>query len=502
MKSEKKNQFGGESLPFIRIGMAILGVLILTLIISRLVYPFDVGQLEAFNWMPATHLLEGKNPYAFAFTPPYGMSPYGIVYYALIAVGVKFFGYQIWFGRILSILAFVVCLWAITRIVGKLVRDKEAVWFSGLAVLATFPMQFGISMMRADLVAAAFAFSALALVLTFEKDKKISFWSVGAVILLTSAAFFTKQTYLLSTGIIFLCFLQLKKWREAGIYAAGIVVFVFGGIFLLDQTSSGGYVWQHFIHAQRLPHSWLQSISIFIEMLEQPTFSLSIICSIIFAFQNRRFFSRLSRAEAVKFIRSPEFLIFGYLVLSLIWSFFSSGRTGASSQYYIEHSLLWAIVIGLIFEHFRRNASSNLVLVMIFLFTVGGAVQIVRIFRGEYFRWQSLSYYREVFETVGKVVPPNSRCIGSYAELVVWNGCAINFDDYEEYTGGWSPELSEIFEREVKAGRYAAILWRDDKFMERFPNYHLIKMSQSPPEKFYPVYLYVPDSPPQPTDYR
>ena len=174
MENEKRNQFGDEVMPFIRIGIAILIVLILSLAISRLVYPFDVGVLEAFSWMPATHLLEGKNPYAFAFTPTYGMSPYGVVYYALLAVGVEIFGYQIWFGRILSIVGFAVCIWAVVRIVGKLARGEEAVWFACLAGLAMFPGQFGISLMRSDLIAAAFAFSALALIFKLEENQKIS----------------------------------------------------------------------------------------------------------------------------------------------------------------------------------------------------------------------------------------------------------------------------------------------------------------------------------------
>ena len=496
MENEKIKRFGGEISPFIRIGIAILGVLILSLSISRLVYPYGVGAWEAFNWMPATHLLEGKNPYAFAFTPPYGMSPYGIVYYALIAVGVQIFGYQIWFGRILSVLAFVVCIWAVVRIVGKLAHGKEVVWFACLAGLAMFPAQIWISVMRSDLIAAAFAFSALALVFTFEEDEKISFWSVSAAVLLSSAAFFTKQTYLLPTGIIFLRFLQLKKWREAVIFAVGLVFLIFGGMFLLNQTSSGGYVWQHFTHAQRLPYSLAQCADVFIEMLKNPTFFFSLVCLIIFAFQNRKFFNRLSRAEAIKIARSPKFLIFGYLLLSFVWSFFSAGRVGGAANYYIENSFLLAIAIGLIFEQFKRNALPNLALAMIFLLTVGGAFQIFRILRGEYFRWQSLSYYQEVFETVGKVVPPGSKCISIEAEMVVWNGCAFNFDDHEEYNGTWSPELIEIFEREIKAGRYAAVLWMDDKFTERFPNYRLIKMSQSLPERFFPIYLYVPEQPP------
>lgn len=496
MEIEKKNQFGGEVSPFPRMGIGILGVLFLSLIVSRLVYPFGVGTWEAFNWMPAMHLLEGKNPFAFAFTPPYGMSPYGVVYYALMAVGVKIFGYQMLFGRILSVLAFGICIWTVVCMTRKLAQpSKEAVWVACLAGLAMFPAQSWISLMRPDLIAAAFVFSALALVFALEEDKKISLWRFGAVILLSSAAFFTKPTFLLPTGIIFLRFLQIKKWREAVILVIGMAVLVFGGMFLLNYTSSGGYIWQHFTHAQRLPYSLSDCINVFIEMLKQPTFFFSLVCLIIFAFQNRKFFNRLSRAEAVKIACSSKFLIFFYLLISLIWSFLSAGRTGGNANYYIENSFVLAIAAGLIFEHFKRNALPNLALAMIFLLTFGGAFQLFRVLRGEYFRWQSLSYYREIFETVGKVTPPDSKCISINPELVVWNGCKFNFDDFEEYNGTWSPELIEIFEREIKQGRYAAILWYDDKFTERFPNYRLIKMSQNPPEKYFPVYLYVPEKP-------
>jgi 4-amino-4-deoxy-L-arabinose transferase-like glycosyltransferase len=491
MKNEKKFQFEGKILPFTKIGIAILGILILSLIISRLIYPFDVGVLEAFSWMAATHLLEGKNPYAFAFTPPYSMSPYGIVYYALTAIGLEIFGYQIWFGRILSVLGFIVCIWAITRIVRKLAQGREAIWFTAFIGLAMFPGQFAISLMRSDLIAAAFAFSALAVVFTIEENKKISFWRIIAAILLSSAAFFTKQTYLLSIGVIFLRFLQLKKWRESMAFAFGVAFIVFGGVFLLNQTSSGGYVWQHFTHAQRLPHSFAQSVEFLIIMLKHPTFLFSLVCLIIFFFHHREFLWRSNHVETIKLVRSAEFLIFGYLLISLVWSFISAGRIGAGTQYYIENSFLLAIVVGLILEYFKRKSLPNVVLVMIFLFTFGGAFQIFRILRGEYYRWQSLSYYQEIFKTVGEVVPPNSKCISIAPEIAVWNGCTFNFDDFGEYYSTWDPELTEIFEREVKAGRYTAVLWMDDKFTERFPNYRLVKMSQSVPYKYYPIYLYV-----------
>lgn len=497
MEIKRKVRFGDKVSLFIRIGIAVLGVLFASLMVSRLVYPFCVGAWEANNWMPAMHLSVGNNPYAFAFTPPYGMSPYGIVFYTLIGIGVKIFGYQFWFGRFLTVVAFAVCIWAVSRITRKLTNSKEAVWFACLACLAMLPAQSWICVIRPDLIAAAFAFSALCLVFGLDEDKKISRWRVGTMILLSSAAVFTKQTYLLPAGIIFLRFLQLKKWRETAIFTGGFALVLFGGIFLLNYTSDGGYVWQHFTHAQRLPYSWRHSTEIFIEMLKQPSFSLSLVCLIIFAFQNRHIFNNLSRAEAVKIARSPRVLVLFYILISLVWSVFSAGRVGGGINYYVENSFVLAIFWGLIFEDFKRQKIlPKLASVMIILLTLGGAFQLTRVLRGEYFRWQSLSYYREIFETVGKVAPEGSKCVSIYPELVVWNGCAFNFDDFEEYEGTWSPELSEIFEREIKAGNYAAIIWYNDKFSERFPNYRLVKMSQNLPEKYFPVYLYVPQETP------
>ena len=500
MKIGTDVRFNNKILVLIRLGIAILSVLLLSLIISRLVYPFGAGTWEAFNWMPATHLLEGKNPYsfyfAFAFTPPYSMSPYGIVYYALIAVGVEIFGYQIWFGRALSVIAFAVCIWAVVRLTRSLTPRKEVVWLACLAGLAMFPAQIWIAVMRSDLIAAAFAFSALAVVFMLEEEKKASFWRIGAIILLSSASIFTKQTFLLPTGIIFLRFLQLKKWREAVIFVVGMAILVFGGMFWLNQTSAGGYVWQHFTHAQRLPYSLKQCAAVFIEMLKQPTFFFALVCVIIFAFQKRHVFNGLSRLKLMTIAYSPRFLLLFYLLISLGWNFFSAGREGGNANYYIESSLVSAVVGGLCFENFKLQGLRNLSLAVIVLFTLGGAFQLARALRGEYFRWQSLSYYREIFETVGNITPPNSDCISVYPELVVWNGCKFNFDDFEEYQGTWSPELIEIFEREIKAGHYAAIVWYNDKFPERFPNYRLLKMSQNPPEKYFPVYLYVPQTTP------
>jgi len=496
MQSPKNNQkiFLADNFTlFVRLGIAVLGVLFLSLIVSRLASPFDNGILEAFNWLPAQNVLEGKNPYAFALSPPYSMSPYGVVFYALLAAGQKLFGFQLWWGRLLSVLAFIACLWAITAITRKITRSREAALLTFLIGLAMFPAQFWIGSVRPDLIAFGFVAIALRLIFTrVEKNKKTSVWIIAAVVLLSSAAFFTKQTFFLTSGIAFFRFLQLGKRREAVFTAAAFAVLAATGIFLLNYTSSGGYVWQHWTHAQRLTFSWSQTVDEFLRMLKTPVFFFALVFLFIFIYRKRKFLFQTNREKLFDALRAPELLILFYFLISLVWAFVASGRVGANVNYYIESSLLLAIIGGLIYEYFQRNSLPKPALAMIVLFTLGGTFQLVRILRGEYFRWQALGYYREVLDRTKKSIPPGGTCVGVAVELVVWSGCRFHFDDYGEYDHGWSPELRETFESEVRTGRYAAILWYDDKLQSRFPNYRLVPMSQSPPERSFPVYLYVP----------
>jgi 4-amino-4-deoxy-L-arabinose transferase-like glycosyltransferase len=496
MQSPKKNQkifLADKFTLFVRLGIAVVGVLFAALIVSRLAFPFDNGILEAFNWLPAQNVLEGRNPYAFALVPPYSMSPYGAVFYALIAAGQKLFGFQLWWGRLLSVLAFAVCLWAMTEITRKITSSKEAASVTFLIGLAMFPAQFWIGSVRPDLL--AFAFVAVALWLIFtrvESGKKTSVWIVAAVVLLSSAAFFTKQTFFLTAGIAFFRFLQLGKRREAVRSAAAFIILTAAGIFLLNYTSSGGYLWQHWTHAQRLTFSWNQVIYEFLKLLKTPAFFFALVFLSVFIYRKRKFPFQTSREKFSDRVRSPEWLSLFYFLASLGWAVAASGRVGANVNYYIECSFLLAVFGGFVYEYFRRHAPPKLALAMIILFTLGGSFQLARILHGEYYRWQALDYYREVLDRTKKSIPPGGTCVSVAVELVVWSGCRFHFDDYGEYDHGWSPELREAFEREVGTGRYAAILWYDDKLQSRFPNYRLVPMSQSASERSFPVYLYVP----------
>ncbi|HVE58196.1 MAG TPA: glycosyltransferase family 39 protein [Pyrinomonadaceae bacterium] len=487
----RKNFYGLNTLSIIYTGIGILGVLLFSIILSRIIYPFDNGYYEAFNWMPAAHLLEGKNPYAYALTPPYSMTPYGIVFYALLAIGVKLFGFQLWWGRILSVAGLAVCVWAVLKITKKLTGSREAGWAACLACLAMFAVEMWVGVVRSDLIAAAFAFVSVWLAFDADEKSRISFPRLFAIALLLTASFFTKHTFLLPVLIIILRFLQLKKITDAVKFLSVYAILVAAGMFLLNDTSAGGYIWQHFLHAQELPYSLDNLTANLLQILKSPTMIIFGIFLLIFAYENRDFFRRMDRQQLINRLRSPKLLILLYFFLSFGMSSISSGRVGASVNYYIENSFVIAIIWGLIYEDFKQKAMPRLALAMIVLLSLGGIFQLFRASRGEYFRWQSLSYYREISETTAKFTPPGSTCFSVYVELVVRSGCAFEFDDFGEYTGNWSPVLSAIFEKEVRAGRFAVIIWDSDKLQTRFPNYRLVPMTENLPERFTPVYLYV-----------
>ena len=464
----------------------ILGLLLLSVVVSRVIYPYDVGYLEAFSWVPAGHLLEGKNPYSFATTPPYSMTPYGVIYYALMALGVKLFGLQIWFGRLLSVIAFAVCVWSVTRITRHLTNSKRASAVALLVSLALFPAQSWIAVMRSDLIAVAFAFAALALVFTSDEKDRVGPARVTWIVTLALAAFFTKHTVALSVLIIVLRFVQLNKLRDAYLFSALFLVLGGAVMFLLNYTSGGGYIWHHFIHASTLPFSFENFRYGVVAVISTPTFIVFAAALVVFLWRAKK-----SLRGGFTALRSGWSLIFLYLVLSFVAASISSGRVGSNVNYFLENSFVIAIVCGLIYQTLTEAELRKTATALILLMSLAGMTQLVRAARGEYFRRESLPYYSEISETAARHIRPGDDCVSVYAELVSRHGCRLYFDDYGEYIGGWSPQLSSLFEREVTAGRFSVIVWYEDNLHAKFPNYQLIRMSREVPEKFFPVYIYV-----------
>ena len=414
------------------------------------------------------------------------MAPYGIVYYAMLSVGITLFGFQLWFGRVLTILALAVCVWAVIKITRRLTVRREAAWVACFLSIALFPVHAWIAIMRPDLVGLALALAAVCLVFTTENDK-FSVLRLSAILLLSVGAVFTKNTMILPVVVVVLRFLQLGKRREAALFSAAFVILTAAGAFILNYTSAGGYVWQHFIHAETLPFVWEGWRSVVTHVAAQPTSIVLAAALILFAYHVKRF---RQFSAGMRSFSSPTVLILFYFFLTFSAALLSAARVGANVNYFLEASFVVAIVGGLIYEAFQESGMRKTAVGIVILFAAAAVIQLTRVGRGEYFRWQARSYYQEISDTAAKYIRPGSACVSVYPELTASTGCEIHFDDYGEYIGGWSEPLTMVFENEMRQGRYAVVIWSKDDLEEQFPAYELVPMSQSPPDRFFPIYLY------------
>jgi hypothetical protein len=470
-------------------GLGILTILFIGIGISRLIYPFDVGHYEAFIWTPSRMIISGENPYAYATRPPFIMAPYGAFYYVVIGVGIKLFGLQLWFGRLVSLTATMVCLACLGRLTFILTRSWRAVSLALVAFLATFPLQAWIAVQRPDLPSLALALSGLVLVVTFDDDKDRITPRSFAIVLLFAAAYFTKQTTLIPV-LIGSTHYWLKGRRRSALFVLfGTVLLCLAVMVLLDRSSGpNGYFWQHFAYALQLPITYKRGVDLAVNLLLMPS---SLVFLGIMVFLSHRLRSVIF--EDGLYYSFPRLLVGIYLFVAAAQAVTFSARYGASINYYLEAMLIGSLAVALAWDRLRLTGYLQqwFYPVAIGLLTAAGSYQLARVAHGEYFRWKALPYYEEVVATLGTSVPPNSLCISVYPELVTRSGHEYHFDDFGEYTDGWSLELKELYQSALRSGRYAAIIRHGTDESYSIPGYHRVLMNTQPPSKFHNVSLYV-----------
>jgi len=146
-------------------------------------------------------------------------------------------------------------------------------------------------------------------------------------------------------------------------------------------------------------------------------------------------------------------------------------------------SIVWARL-----SHNRRFYRRLQLLLL--LFTLSGLFQMARSARGEYYRWQCLSYYKWIVSALSGLTPPQSVCISVYPELAAAASREYHFGGWMQYLDGRSSELQKVFREAIATRSYSAIIWHE-KDSNLFPGYSLAPISAPMPERFYRVYLYV-----------
>lgn len=478
-----------------------LALLLAALSVSRLTYPFDLGHFEACVWTPSLMSAQGENPYAFATREPFVMAPYGYFYYLLVGVGLRVFGWQLWFGRALTVVAAVVCVVCIAKIAWALTRERRAATLAVIFFLSTNVLFHWIGVHRPDLLAMAFSFSALALVFTSRDEPDRIGWRALMVVALLASAFFFKQTALLPIAVAVARYLQLGKFRLAMTVLAGVAAICSSIALALNATSDGGYFWQHLTLMRQTPQNYDWALKWFIAIFKSPSTWIGL--AVVYGAVVSRFgwapfrIAPLKRERLISLLRSPGALLLAYFVAAFTFAFITSARVGAYINYYLEALIVLAIIVALSWKQVPAGRfggwSRYLYVAVICLFALSGEVEFWRLYHAESFRYRSEAYYREIVETLAREVPPQSTIISVHPELAIASGHNYHFGDFLQYGDGRSEQLRETLQREISSGRYAAIVWvqADSPMMK---GYRLAPMKNTTHEKYYPVYLFLRDS--------
>lgn len=479
--------------------------------LSRLVYPYDVGHFEACVWQPSLLAVSGMSPYDYAMQPPFVMAPYGYFYYLVIGFGLKLFGLQLWFGRLVSVLAaaiIIICIWHISM---SLTKKWQAALFAVVVFLSSITLHSWIAVQRPDLPGLALAFAGLALVFgAGARSDKISLYSFLIAFLFTGAFFF-KQTLILPVLVAFARYLQAGGKRQAFFVLAvtlGLCVLI---TVLLNVNSQGGHLWQHFKLTKEIPYSYSASARMLMGVLKSP--SPWVLFVIMALFMSNKFSTLretgpwpglgLGGTTLVKRLRktleAPDLLLCFYFIAAVILAFITAARSGANINYYLEPSIVISIIASIAWAQLSLNKRlCRLFLPSLLLLVLAGLFQLVRVARGEYYRWQALPYYKEVVSTLNRLTQPQSVGISVYPDLIVAAGRKYHFGDWTQYIDGRSPELQNLFQKAIESNDYPVMIWFGKDEYNFFPGYSLVPISQPLPERFYPVYLYARDpySPP------
>jgi 4-amino-4-deoxy-L-arabinose transferase-like glycosyltransferase len=475
--------------------------------LSRLVYPYDAGYYEACVWEPSLLAARGMNPYNYALQPPFVMAPYGYLYYLMIGLGLKLFGLQLWLGRLASVLAaaiIVICVWRLSIL---LTRKPQAAAVAVALLLSSITLQSWVAVQRPDLPGLALASAGLALV--FGRAGKPDRIGLDSFLIasLFAAAFFFKQTFILPPLVAFARYLQIGRRKQALfvlIATAGICGL---GVAALNVGAQSDHFWQSFKLAREIPYSYLQAVRMLATLLKSPNVWVLFVMAGICAFdvwdrRNRKTLENMEHTEAPerteglrRTLSAPGLLICVYLIAAGALAFVTSARAGANINYYLETTVVVSVIASIFWARLSQSERFHrLIPLSLWLLTLAGLFQMARLTRGEYYRWQSLPYYREVVSSLSRLTQPQSVCIGVYPDLVAAASRKYHFGDWIQYLDGRSPELRKVFREAIETNNYPAIIWDGKGANDLFPGYSLAPISAPLPERFYTVYLYIRDS--------
>lgn len=471
----------------LRFWIAIATLFTLVIGFSRIIYPYDVGNYEAGVWAPASLVAHGNNPYTATVTyqEPYTMSPYGIIYYLIVGIGLKFFGTQFWFARTLSLLCVIISCICISKLIYRLTKNRNMALLGSFLFLAQAPVVLWVGVQRPDLLALTLSLLGISSALTMNIDSnKFGLIIIQAV--LVGSAVLTRQTSILPICIISFWFLINKAYYKLVLFLGSLLIFLSAFILVLNLTSSGGYLWQNFILSSLVSKSFAMGLDNFKDFISPPV----IICSLLLwlFFYRNRVDARTNESTNI-LTETPMYnkVFLTYFFLALLLAMVTASRYGSSLNYYLEVVTVISIAIPLYGDKINREIKTKKIYSLIlFLIGLSMTFQYFRTCRGEYFRWKSKKYYDEIVSVIKEKTNKDEPSFSTYPELVALAGRTYFFNDFVQYDGR-APLQRDVYDSVMSSGKLAAIV----KSTETVPQgYYRYKLSSPLPDNYYKVFLF------------
>jgi hypothetical protein len=189
-------------------------------------------------------------------------------------------------------------------------------------------------------------------------------------------------------------------------------------------------------------------------------------------------------------LKTDSGLIGLYLLLASPFSVVTASIPGSNVNYFLETSAAASLAMALIWPVYEAMPGMRGLLWYRFLMVAiiaGALYKGIPSVHGEYYKWQSLGYYREMVTRLRQYVPEGEPCFTVYPELATAAGRTYYFNSDSPYDGR-SPQLAAVKSRVFASGVLAAAVTHSPVSP---PGYHRVPISHAVPTQVYPVFLHV-----------
>lgn len=296
---------------------------------ARLIlYPYTIDYGEGFILNHANELANFRNPYRPISEPPWLVVHYPPVYPMLVGVGVKAFGPQFHFGRLLSLFGILLAGYCLLRLIREQTGDRFAAWVGALAWITAYPVYNWGTHHRVDSV--GIGLEALGLLFLFGGNHLKA--SAGLFL----AALYTRQTLWVGPLAGYLYLRRTRGPRAAASWFGGVLLaggIIFFALILLTR----GEFYQHIVYYNANRFHW-KDVWVMLHNAVMQMMKLQVAFLLYY----------LLRAAFTR-----QWDLAAFCIPFSIATFCLVGKIGSATNYLFELTLVASWTVGLVIAELR-----------------------------------------------------------------------------------------------------------------------------------------------------